>query len=885
MLLLLDVITEVKSSLFSDSLGKIIPFITKTLKDITCVPFSVKILFYLYTQYPLIQKEITNIVLKTYTGESLNIPAYTQETRQFALQILERIIVEQKLNKSEQIQLLTVVYDCIDGEKDPRNLLIAFKTIKELYISTPKELSDNFASDYFEFLNEYYPIDFTPPKDVKNPITAKQLSKAINEVMCLENFCSFFFNNLNEYGISSVGDIMITIQSICGSYSKENLDKYYSKIMDFIINSIENTDEETIHIESLITLTTFLKHYSPYDNQIENSFNLLSDKIFSEEEIKRSYDSKDILCSIIEYDVENKFLEKTINLIIKLISLFIFRKTNFHFLKNANSLLFFALKKYGGKDNKNPPQNIVDILTKNKQMIISLNTNFSVTENNINSIPFNNLLNTFICIVDILAAIAVKTTIFSKDEIKEIYDNIIEKFFNIKIENEKDLNHLSYCICEMCNKYNIIIYENIFNKFKKNDESKKCVKILQNLLKISDETTQKAIFDFFTINIENRNIQNVFIHIVKEDYSSFDKIIKELSPGLEKIVLNNITNKDYYDLILTFIQKDALISNEKIIKSLLNNLCQEHSIKLIKECIKKGIKNDMANTIYSELKRFYFLKENNTTNKQKRKICKCIYELLPYSTITKEEIKKDFDNLVRELSNNSMNEVSKNEFTQKEIYLSHISNYLIIKTFNTTNNEELDSIIKDLFSIISDPTHQELFEETKLFKIKNIPSEIKDYLLIKIKPYISNKQFLRIILNVYSSSNDNTDNNDDILFTLYSKCLSTNINMKGAIFHLRKILIQNVDNLQFKRINCNDYYQIIDRIIEYFNNKDNAVEMKTKIEGLKLIGIIKDFIIDENITEEHRKKIIIPLRKMLGDIKRPVRKFCGIVINIWSTIE
>lgn len=885
MSLLLDIITELKSSLFPDSLGKIIPFIKKTLKDITCVPFSVKILFYLYTQYPSIQKEITNIVLITYTGESLNIPAYTQETRQFALQVLEKIIIEQKLNKSEQIQLLSVVYDCIDGEKDPRNLLIAFKIIKELFINTPRELSDNFANNYFEFLNEYYPIDFTPPKDIKNPITAKQLSKAINEVMCLENFGSFFFNNLNEYGISSVGDIMITIQSICSSYSKENLNKYYGKIMDFIINSIENTDEETIHIESLITLTTFLKHYSPYDDQIDKSFNLLSDKIFSEEEIKTSYDSKDILCSIIEYDVENKFLEKTINLIIKLISLFIFRKTNFHFLKNANSLLFFALKKYGAKGNKNLPQNIVDILTKNKQMIMSLNTNFSVTENNINSIPINNLLNTFICIVDIVAAIAVKTNILSKEEIKEIYDNIIEKFFNIKIESEKDLNHLSYCICEICNKYNIIIYESIFNKFKKNDESQKCVKILQNLLKISNETTQKAIFDFFITNIENRNIQNVFIHIVKEDYSSFDKIIKELSSNLEQIVLSNITNKDYYDLISTFIQKDTLMSNDKMIKSLLNNLCQEHSIKLIKECIKKGIKNDMADIIYNELKRFYFEKGNNITNNQKKKICKCIYVLLPYSTITKEEVKKDFDNIGSELSNNSMNDLPKNGFTQKEIYLSQISNFLIIKTFNTTNNEELDSIIKTLFDLISEPAHQELFEETKLFKIKNIPPEIKDYLLIKLKPYISNKQFLRIILNVYSSSNDDIDSNDDILFTLYSKCISSNINMKGAIFQLRKILIRNVDNLQFKRINCNDYYQIINKIIEFFNNKDNVIEMKTKIEGLKLIGVIKDFINDEHITEEHRKKIIIPLRKMLGDIKRPVRKFCGIVINIWNMIE
>ena len=79
--------------------------------------------------------------------------------------------------------------------------------------------------------------------------------------------------------------------------------------IDYEIGDQLVLSKETIHIESLITLTTFLKHYSPYDDQIEKSFNLLSDKIFSEEEIKSSYDSKDILCSIIEYDVENKFLE------------------------------------------------------------------------------------------------------------------------------------------------------------------------------------------------------------------------------------------------------------------------------------------------------------------------------------------------------------------------------------------------------------------------------------------------------------------------------------------------------------------------------------------------------------------------------------------------
>ena len=102
--------------------------------------------------------------------------------------------------------------------------------------------------------------------------------------------------------------------------------------------------------------------------------------------------------------------------------------------------------------------------------------------------------------------------------------------------------------------------------------------------------------------------------------------------------------------------------------------------------------------------------------------------------------------------------------------------------------------------MINQSKHEGIFEVSKLFKIKEMSSDIKYYLLMKLKPYNNNNKYLNIILNVYTSSPDeDNEAESDILFSLFSKCLIHNINIKNAIVHLRKILISNIDNLQLSR--------------------------------------------------------------------------------------
>ena len=99
--LILQIITLYEKSLNSESQNLILKYIIPKFKDIICVPYLVKIIYFLYEQYSNLKKEITNEIIIIYKGENLNIPAYTQETRIYAIKLLNKIILEEEFNEEK----------------------------------------------------------------------------------------------------------------------------------------------------------------------------------------------------------------------------------------------------------------------------------------------------------------------------------------------------------------------------------------------------------------------------------------------------------------------------------------------------------------------------------------------------------------------------------------------------------------------------------------------------------------------------------------------------------------------------------------------------------------------------------------------------------------
>ena len=68
--LILQIITLYEKSLNSESQNLILKYIIPKFKDIICVPYLVKIIYFLYEQYSNLKKEITNEIIIIYKGEN-----------------------------------------------------------------------------------------------------------------------------------------------------------------------------------------------------------------------------------------------------------------------------------------------------------------------------------------------------------------------------------------------------------------------------------------------------------------------------------------------------------------------------------------------------------------------------------------------------------------------------------------------------------------------------------------------------------------------------------------------------------------------------------------------------------------------------------------------
>ena len=232
-----------------------------------------------------------------------------------------------------------------------------------------------------------------------------------------------------------------------------------------------------------------------------------------------------------------------------------------------------------------------------------------------------------------------------------------------------------------------------------------------------------------------------------------------------------------------------------------------------------------------------------------------------------------------------------------EPYISLIINYLLKnyevlvekKIINDTFDENLlTKIFEEINSM--EQKDKKVFEKSFLFKIKDISDKLKDKILVKLKQYYSSKnndnnQFLNLLMNLYNSlTKEEQEKNLDILFTLNIECINKKINPIRSIFNLRKILININPKEIIKLSDLFKIYPLCKNIITIIKDEQyNNNEQLKKIEGIKLIGILLGFILEEEWENEDKKLIIFYLKKyFLNDKKRKVRYATGIVLNLLS---
>ncbi|XP_055485960.1 MMS19 nucleotide excision repair protein homolog isoform X1 [Psammomys obesus] len=145
----------------------------------------------------------------------------------------------------------------MDGEKDPRNLLLAFHIVHDL-ISKDYSLGP-FVEELFEVTSCYFPIDFTPPPNDPYGIQRDDLILSLRAVLAsTPRFAEFLLPLLIEKVdseiLSAKLDSLQTLNACCAVYGQKELKDFLPSLWASIRREVFQTASERVEAEGLAAL-------------------------------------------------------------------------------------------------------------------------------------------------------------------------------------------------------------------------------------------------------------------------------------------------------------------------------------------------------------------------------------------------------------------------------------------------------------------------------------------------------------------------------------------------------------------------------------------------------------------------------------------------------
>ncbi|KAM8924824.1 MMS19 nucleotide excision repair protein homolog [Pelodytes ibericus] len=145
----------------------------------------------------------------------------------------------------------------MDGEKDPRNLLVAFSIVQD--IITKNYNLGPFVEELFEVTSCYFPIDFTPPSNDPHGITREDLILGLRGVLAsTPRFAEFLLPLLIEKMDSDIQsaklDSLQTLTAASAIYDQKQLKDFLNSLWSSIRREVFQTASEKMEVEGLAAL-------------------------------------------------------------------------------------------------------------------------------------------------------------------------------------------------------------------------------------------------------------------------------------------------------------------------------------------------------------------------------------------------------------------------------------------------------------------------------------------------------------------------------------------------------------------------------------------------------------------------------------------------------
>uniref|UniRef100_A0A673UY22 MMS19 nucleotide excision repair protein n=1 Tax=Suricata suricatta TaxID=37032 RepID=A0A673UY22_SURSU len=168
----------------------------------------------------------------------------------------------------------------MDGEKDPRNLLVAFRIVHDL-ISRDYSLGP-FVEELFEVTSCYFPIDFTPPPNDPHGIQREDLILSLRAVLAsTPRFAEFLLPLLIEKVdseiLSAKLDSLQTLNACCAVYGQKELKDFLPSLWASVRR--ESNQRRTI-LEMILGFLKLHQKWS-YEDKDERPLNVFKDQLCS----------------------------------------------------------------------------------------------------------------------------------------------------------------------------------------------------------------------------------------------------------------------------------------------------------------------------------------------------------------------------------------------------------------------------------------------------------------------------------------------------------------------------------------------------------------------------------------------------------------------------
>ncbi|XP_037610293.1 MMS19 nucleotide excision repair protein homolog isoform X1 [Sebastes umbrosus] len=146
----------------------------------------------------------------------------------------------------------------MDGERDPRNLLLAFQIAKSI-ILRGYDLG-KFTEELFEVTSCYFPIDFSPPPNDPHGITKEELIQMLRDVLTgTPRFAEFLLPLIIEKLDSDVQsaklDSLQTLTAAVSQYEHKDLAEFLEGLWASVRREVFQTSSEKIESAGLAALT------------------------------------------------------------------------------------------------------------------------------------------------------------------------------------------------------------------------------------------------------------------------------------------------------------------------------------------------------------------------------------------------------------------------------------------------------------------------------------------------------------------------------------------------------------------------------------------------------------------------------------------------------